>query len=105
MFLGLSDQDPLVRDTDPDPSIIKQKMRENILKVTNENSRIRIRIRIYYRSMDPRIRIRTKISGIRNTAFNHFYVTGTAPILTKQCKTKDQEEKARIKVRYHASVS
>jgi hypothetical protein len=23
MFLGLSDPDPLVRDTDPDPSIIK----------------------------------------------------------------------------------
>jgi hypothetical protein len=25
MFLGLPDPDPLVRDTDPDPSIIKQK--------------------------------------------------------------------------------
>jgi hypothetical protein len=25
MFLGLRDSDPLVKDTDPDPSIIKQK--------------------------------------------------------------------------------
>jgi hypothetical protein len=28
MFLGLPDPNPLVRDTDPDPSIIKQKKYE-----------------------------------------------------------------------------
>jgi hypothetical protein len=32
MFLGLLDPDPLVRglDTDPDPSIIKQKSKKNL---------------------------------------------------------------------------
>ena len=30
MFLGLPDPDPLGRDTDPDPSIIKQKKPENL---------------------------------------------------------------------------
>jgi hypothetical protein len=30
MFLGLPDPDPLVRDTDPDPSIIKQNSKKNI---------------------------------------------------------------------------
>jgi hypothetical protein len=31
MFLGLSDPDPLVKDTytDPDPSVIKQKSKKN----------------------------------------------------------------------------
>jgi hypothetical protein len=30
MILGLPDLNPDVRDTDPDPSIIKQKYKENI---------------------------------------------------------------------------
>jgi hypothetical protein len=31
MFLGLPDPDPLIRGTDPDPSIIKQKKYEKHL--------------------------------------------------------------------------
>ncbi len=39
-----------------------------ILKFNDENSRIRIQIRIrFIRGMDPRIRIHTKMSWIRNT--------------------------------------
>jgi hypothetical protein len=43
-----------------------------ILKVNDENRRIRvrIRIRILIRSMDPRIRIHNKMSWIRNTGTN-----------------------------------
>jgi hypothetical protein len=38
------------------------------LKFNDENSRIRIQIRIrFIRGMDPRIRIHTKMSWIRNT--------------------------------------
>jgi hypothetical protein len=58
MFLGLPDPDLLVRGPDLDPSVIKQISRKNldsyfvtaefvvaVLKVTDENSQIRIRIR------------------------------------------------------------
>jgi hypothetical protein len=57
MFLGLldPDPDPLVRSMDPDPSIIKQfcyfclnYFFVGVLKVNDENSRIRIQIRIHY---------------------------------------------------------
>ncbi len=30
MFVGLPDPDPLVRGTDPDPSIIKQNIKKNL---------------------------------------------------------------------------
>jgi hypothetical protein len=30
MFLGLPDPDPLVRGTDPDPSIIKENSKKNL---------------------------------------------------------------------------
>jgi hypothetical protein len=51
MFLGLMDPDSLVRGMDPDPSIMKQKVRKTFkkyyaekrfLKVNDENRRIRI---------------------------------------------------------------
>ncbi len=48
----------------------KQKKFLAILKVTNENSRIRSRIRILLSKVRIWIRIRTKISWIRNTAFH-----------------------------------
>ena len=77
MFLGLPDPDPLVRGMDPDPSdpfIIKQKQKTffefflfGLLKVSDENRRIRIRISQRHGSADPEFRIHTKMSRIRNT--------------------------------------
>jgi hypothetical protein len=62
MFLGLPDPEPLVRgrDPDPDPFIIMQNSKKNLDSY------------YFVRGMDPRIwiRIHTKMSWIRNTAFN-----------------------------------
>jgi hypothetical protein len=55
--------------------VISTKSRKKFdILITEENSRIRIRIRIHQSGVDPRIwiriQIRTKISWIRNTGFN-----------------------------------
>jgi hypothetical protein len=54
-----------------------------LLKITDENSRIRVR-----RGKDPRIRIRTKISRVRNIGFKfhkkvfkQFSASGSVPDL------------------------
>jgi hypothetical protein len=95
MFLGLPDPDLLVRDIDPDSSIIKQISKKtlceffdilffylqkvisknffllHVLKITGEDSRIRIQ--------KSEVWIHTTISGIRNTARNRKCVKLTAP--------------------------
>jgi hypothetical protein len=58
MFLGLPGPDPIVRDMDPDPSIIKQK-----------KSKKNIDFYCSVTSLLLFIRIHTKILWIRNTAF------------------------------------
>jgi hypothetical protein len=60
MFFGLPDPDPLVGGMDPEPgsSLSYRKKYENnffyILKVTEERSRIRSRIRIHYSGYAPK---------------------------------------------------
>ncbi len=114
MFLGLLDPDPLVRCTDPDPSIIKQNIKNNLdsycfvtssllfifekwckytwlLRKVLSRTKIRYLVKVVNRTRigflaswrsvtkisgcgsicqrhDPRIRIYTKMSRIRNTA-------------------------------------
>jgi hypothetical protein len=69
MFLGLPDPDPLVRGVDPE-IVLKNWFFGSILKVNDENSRIRIQDPDpdpLVRGMDPRIRIHPKMSWIRIT--------------------------------------
>ncbi len=82
MFLGAPDPDPFVRDPDPNPSIIKQNldffmtflsMRNDVNVALKSNRQKYLEIKNFLVAVlkvtdeISRIRIRTKMSRIRNT--------------------------------------
>jgi hypothetical protein len=58
--------------------VLKNLFFAGILKVNDENSRIRDPL---VRGMDPRIRIHTKMSWIWNTGFKEFWTKAMGPFL------------------------